>query len=85
MTAAGELLPSGAAVWQQHPNPMLRREKWLSLNGEWKFRLFARPEETMDAGKRKELEAFLKSIDEDDNNYIFIGKLKMKFGHAAKK
>jgi len=35
MTAAGEQLPSGAAVWQQHPNPMLRREKWMNLNGEW--------------------------------------------------
>ena len=34
-TAAGEQLPSGAAVWQEHPNPMLRRETWLSLNGEW--------------------------------------------------
>ena len=37
MTAAGELLPSGAAVWQRHPNPMLRREKWVSMNGEWKL------------------------------------------------
>ena len=37
MTAAGEQLPSGAAVWQGHPNPMLRREKWFSLNGEWKL------------------------------------------------
>lgn len=35
MTAAGEQLPSGAAVWQGHPNPMLRRETWFSLNGDW--------------------------------------------------
>ena len=35
ITAAGEQLPSGAVVWQGHPNPMLRREKWLNLNGEW--------------------------------------------------
>lgn len=35
MTAAGEQLPSGTAVWQEHPNPMLRRETWISLNGEW--------------------------------------------------
>jgi hypothetical protein len=42
-------------------------------------------DETMDADKRKEMEAFMKTIDEDDNNYIFIGKLKTKFGHAAKK
>jgi hypothetical protein len=42
-------------------------------------------DETMDADKRKEMEAFLKTIDEDDNNYIFIGKLKTKFGNATKK
>ncbi len=30
------------------------------------------PDET----RRKEMEALLKTIDEDDNNYIFIGKLK---------
>jgi len=35
MTAAGEQLPSGAAVWQGHPNPMLRRETWFNLNGDW--------------------------------------------------
>lgn len=37
MTAAGEALPSSAPVWQRHPNPMLKREKWISLNGEWKL------------------------------------------------
>ena len=42
-------------------------------------------DETMDADKRKEMEAFMKTIDEDDNNYIFIGKLKTKFGHAVEK
>ena len=42
-------------------------------------------DETMDADKRKKMEAFLKTIEEDDNNYIFIGKLKAKFGNAAKK
>ena len=42
-------------------------------------------DETMDADKRKEMEAFMKTIDEDDNNYIFIGKLKTKFGNATKK
>ena len=29
-----------------------------------------------DESRRKEMEALLKTIDEDDNNYIFIGKLK---------
>ena len=38
-----------------------------------------------DESRRKEIEAFMKTIDEDDNNYIFIGKLKAKFGNAAKK
>ena len=32
--------------------------------------------EKLDADKRKRMEALLKTIDEDDNNYIFIGKLK---------
>jgi hypothetical protein len=27
----------------------------------------------------------MKTIDEDDNNYIFIGKLKTKFGNADEK
>jgi hypothetical protein len=39
----------------------------------------------MDADKRKEMEAFMKTIDEDDNNYIFIGKLKTKFDDATQK
>ena len=38
-----------------------------------------------DESRRKEMEALMKTIDEDDNNYIFIGKLKAKFGNAAKK
>ena len=38
-----------------------------------------------DESRRKEMEALLKTIDEDDNNYIFIGKLKEKFGNATKK
>ena len=42
-------------------------------------------DETMDADKRKEMEALMKTIDEDDNNYIFIGKLKEKFGNAVEK
>ena len=40
---------------------------------------------TMAADKRKEMESFLKSIDEDDNNYIFIGKLKTEFGNTDEK
>ena len=35
--------------------------------------------------RRKEMEALMKTIDEDDNNYIFIGKLKAKFANATKK
>ena len=35
--------------------------------------------------KRKKLEDLLASIDEDDNNYIFIGKLKKEFGDTSKK
>ena len=42
-------------------------------------------DETMDADKRKEIEALMKTIDEDDNNYIFIGKLKTEFGNAVEK
>jgi len=29
-----------------------------------------------DEARRKKMEALMKTIDEDDNNYIFIGKLK---------
>ena len=32
--------------------------------------------DAMDVKKRKQMETLLASIDEDDNNYIFIGKLK---------
>ena len=38
-----------------------------------------------DESRRKEMEALLKTIDEDDNNYIFIGKLKTEFGNAVEK
>ena len=41
--------------------------------------------EKLDADKRKRMEALLKTIDEDDNNYIFIGKLKTEFGNADEK
>ena len=41
--------------------------------------------QTLDADKRKKMEALLASIDEDDNNYIFIGKLKKNFGNKGKK
>ena len=26
---------NSASAWNRHPNPMLKREKWCSLNGEW--------------------------------------------------
>ena len=32
--------------------------------------------DAMDVKKHKQMETLLASIDEDDNNYIFIGKLK---------
>ena len=32
--------------------------------------------DAMDVKKRKQMETLLASIDGDDNNYIFIGKLK---------
>ena len=41
--------------------------------------------ETLDADKRKKMEALMRTIDEDDNNYIFIGKLKKEFGDAGEK
>ena len=41
--------------------------------------------QTLDADKRKKMEALLASIDEDDNNYIFIGKLRKNFGNTSKK
>ena len=40
---------------------------------------------TIDADKRKKLEDLLASIDEDDNNYIFIGKLKKELGDTSEK
>ena len=40
---------------------------------------------TLDADKRKKMEALMKSIDEDDNNYIFIGKLRKEFGNTLGK
>lgn len=41
--------------------------------------------ETLDAEKRKRMEALMKTIDEDDNNYIFIGKLKTELGNTIEK
>ena len=41
--------------------------------------------QTLDTDKRKKMEALMKSIDEDDNNYIFIGKLKKNFGNTGGK
>lgn len=38
-----------------------------------------------DEAKRKKMEALMKTIDEDDNNYIFIGKLKKQFGNTVEK
>ena len=39
------------------------------------------PDET----RRKKMEALMKTIDEDDNNYIFIGKLKTEFDNTVEK
>ena len=41
--------------------------------------------EKLDADKRKKMETLMKTIDEDDNNYIFIGKLKKEFGNTDEK
>ena len=38
-----------------------------------------------DEARRKKMEALMKTIDEDDNNYIFIGKLKKQFGNTVEK
>ena len=38
-----------------------------------------------DETRRKKIEALMKTIDEDDNNYIFIGKLKKQFGNTVEK
>ena len=38
-----------------------------------------------DEAKRKKMEALMKTIDEDDNNYIFIGKLKTEFDYTVEK
>jgi len=38
-----------------------------------------------DETRRKKMEALMKTIDEDDNNYIFIGKLKKQFGNTVEK
>ena len=38
-----------------------------------------------DETRRKKMEALMKTIDEDDNNYIFIGKLKTEFGNTVEK
>ena len=34
-TARGEALTE--QPWQCHPRPLMEREKWFSLNGEWEF------------------------------------------------
>ena len=39
----------------------------------------------LETDKRKKMEALMQSIDEDDNNYIFIGKLKKNFGNTGGK
>ena len=41
--------------------------------------------DNLDEERRKKIETLLASIDEDDNNYIFIGKLKKEFGNTGKK
>ena len=38
-----------------------------------------------DEARRKKMEALMKTIDEDDNNYIVIGKLKKQFGNTVEK
>ena len=38
-----------------------------------------------DEARRKKMEALMRTIDEDDNNYIFIGKLKKQFGNTVEK
>ena len=43
--------------------------------------LKSHPDET----RRKKMEALMKTIDEDDNNYIFIGKLKTEFDNTVDK
>ena len=37
MSSAGEALGDSAAVWQEYPRPQLKRNNWLSLNGEWRL------------------------------------------------
>ncbi|MBO4985010.1 MAG: 6-bladed beta-propeller [Bacteroides sp.] len=38
-----------------------------------------------DESRRKKMEALMKSIDENGNNYIFIGKLRKEFGNTGVK
>ena len=38
-----------------------------------------------DEARRQKMEALMKTIDEDDNNYIFIGKLKTEFDNTVEK
>ena len=38
-----------------------------------------------DESRREKMETLMKSIDEDDNNYIFIGKLRKEFGNTIGK
>ena len=41
ITEEGRNLPE--IPWNRYPRPMLRREKWLCLNGEWDFRAEGMP------------------------------------------
>lgn len=36
-STSGEALGSEEAVWQEHPRPQLKRNNWMSLNGEWQL------------------------------------------------
>ncbi len=37
ISEAGEALGESAEVWQEYPRPQLKRNSWISLNGEWKL------------------------------------------------
>ncbi len=37
MSTAGEALGISTEVWQEYPRPQLKRNNWMSLNGEWKL------------------------------------------------
>ena len=46
MTTVGESLKG--SPWSVHPRPQMKREKWLSLNGEWEFAVSPTEPETYD-------------------------------------